>query len=178
MVQTALGQPPLVSIEDRSRETSLNHLKESLIDPRGPLNAYAKQIERATRGADAQLVNLDKKTLELLATQVSKFIETVVDFSCDLAQHRNSNELNEKDVALHLDTAWNYQIPGFVAEPTVFPSDKNAERIHDLTLSVKRKAELEAAKMLERESEVKLKNKRSNSPVDNSSVPSRKKGKY
>ena len=44
------------------------------------------------------------------------FIDSVTMFACMLAAHRKSDTLEIKDVAVHLERAWDIVLPGFASQ--------------------------------------------------------------
>eukprot|EP00730_Choanoeca_flexa_P017365 TRINITY_DN8352_c0_g1_i1.p1 TRINITY_DN8352_c0_g1~~TRINITY_DN8352_c0_g1_i1.p1 ORF type:complete len:205 (+),score=47.68 TRINITY_DN8352_c0_g1_i1:106-720(+) len=59
---------------------------------------------------------IDDAAKQLVADMAHDFIERVVTFSCKLARHRGSTQLEAKDLLLHLERNWNIRIPGVVTE--------------------------------------------------------------
>eukprot|EP01128_Nolandella_sp_AFSM9_P006788 TRINITY_DN3568_c0_g2_i1.p1 TRINITY_DN3568_c0_g2~~TRINITY_DN3568_c0_g2_i1.p1 ORF type:complete len:127 (-),score=47.68 TRINITY_DN3568_c0_g2_i1:141-521(-) len=55
---------------------------------------------------------LDLESENLLMMMADEFVDNVTQFSAKLAKHRGSDVLEEKDVELHLDHAYNIKIPG------------------------------------------------------------------
>lgn len=56
---------------------------------------------------------MDDDVEEAVLQIADDFIENVINSSCQIAKHRESNTLEVKDVQLHLDSNWNMWIPGF-----------------------------------------------------------------
>ena len=86
---------------------------------------------------------------QLLLDIADEFIDSVTDFSSELAKHRKSKVLETKDLKLCLEKHWGIHIPGFGpinAQPPPVSSKAHQER-----LSLKRKhSEVEASKDEER----------------------------
>eukprot|EP00045_Choanoeca_perplexa_P017903 m.271298 g.271298 ORF g.271298 m.271298 type:complete len:214 (+) comp17670_c1_seq13:128-769(+) len=59
---------------------------------------------------------IDDTAKQLVADMAHDFIERVVTFSCKLAKHRGSTQLEAKDLLLHLERNWNIRIPGVTSE--------------------------------------------------------------
>jgi len=56
---------------------------------------------------------LDAQVEQFLLQIADDFVDNVASYSCMLAKHRNSNTLEVKDVALHLEKHWNMEVAGF-----------------------------------------------------------------
>jgi transcription initiation factor TFIID subunit TAF12 len=80
-----------------------------------------------------------------MATQLAHLVETSLDHACALAAHRGAKSLNAKDLALHLETAWDLRVPGFAADPKTLPEDAEQAKTHEFTLVAKRQTECKAA---------------------------------
>lgn len=44
-------------------------------------------------------------------------MESVTEFACKLAKHRNSRTLDARDVQLHLEKNWDIRVPGYGDDP-------------------------------------------------------------
>jgi transcription initiation factor TFIID subunit 12 len=58
---------------------------------------------------------------DFLLELADDFVDSVTKFSCKLASHRNSRTLDVKDIATHLERAWEISLPRhrFVSEVEV-----------------------------------------------------------
>ncbi|SCU90141.1 LADA_0F02080g1_1 [Lachancea dasiensis] len=59
---------------------------------------------------------IDGDVEELLLDLADDFITNVTSFSCRLAKHRKSDNLDVRDIQLHLERNWNIRIPGYAAD--------------------------------------------------------------
>ncbi|KJE92420.1 hypothetical protein CAOG_03397 [Capsaspora owczarzaki ATCC 30864] len=84
-----------------------------------PIDDDARSITRTNLANIAHQIDpyerLDDDVQELLLDMADEFIESVASFACRLARHRQSNTLDVKDVASHLERNWNINVPGYNA---------------------------------------------------------------
>lgn len=61
-------------------------------------------------------INIDGDVEELLLDLADEFVTSVTSFASKLARHRHSENLDVRDVQLHLERNWNIRIPGYAAD--------------------------------------------------------------
>ncbi|KAG0687306.1 Transcription initiation factor TFIID subunit 12, partial [Pichia californica] len=61
-------------------------------------------------------INIDGDVEELLLDLADEFVSSVTSFASRLARHRHSENLDVRDVQLHLERNWNIRIPGYAAD--------------------------------------------------------------
>lgn len=61
-------------------------------------------------------INIDGDVEELLLDLADEFVTSVTSFASRLARHRHSDNLDVRDVQLHLERNWNIRIPGYAAD--------------------------------------------------------------
>ena len=125
--------------------TYLTSPTESSKGSSSPLEEFLIDLMEQKVNDDCSVAPIDSQTTELLSRKVTQFVETLVKSSCDLAQHRNSPAVADKDFSFHLERTWNMCIPGFKTDRNPIPIDAEADEIHLLTMQVKREAELSGA---------------------------------
>jgi len=102
----------------------------------------------------------DHETVEACAYLAREFLERAVDSSLKIAQHRGAHTLDAQDVALHMETAWDIKIPGFLRDAKLSEDgtrrealpetdsklDEDVASAHMVTLKAKRVAEKDLEK--------------------------------
>jgi len=63
-------------------------------------------------------VKIDPEVEELLLDIADEFLDSVANFGCRLAKHRNGDTLEVRDLQLHLERNHNIRIPGFASDET------------------------------------------------------------
>ena len=76
-----------------------------------PKRSLAELLERCAPG---EIV--DPLVEGFLMEVADDFVDSAVRFACKLAAHRKSDALEVKDIALHLERAWDMVIPGYDGE--------------------------------------------------------------
>ncbi|PVZ98920.1 hypothetical protein BB558_001760 [Smittium angustum] len=105
----SLSGPISQVIAQRSRQTApVTQENSSRILSKRKIQELVSEIDPNER--------IEPEVEDLLCDIADEFIESVVNFSCQLAKHRKSNVLEAKDVQLHLERNWNIRIPGFASE--------------------------------------------------------------
>jgi transcription initiation factor TFIID subunit 12 len=66
---------------------------------------------------------LDPEVEEILLEIADEFMDSVTGFACALAKHRQSDQLEVKDLQLHLQKNWGMKIPGYMIDEE--PSNYN-----------------------------------------------------
>lgn len=61
-------------------------------------------------------INIDGDVEELLLDLADEFVTSVTSFASKLARHRHSDNLDVRDVQLHLERNWNIRIPGYASD--------------------------------------------------------------
>ncbi|CAN6623918.1 transcription initiation factor TFIID subunit 12 [Trichomonascus vanleenenianus] len=59
---------------------------------------------------------IDGDVEELLLDLADEFVTSTTSFACRLAKHRKSDQLEAKDLQLHLERNWNIRVPGYNAD--------------------------------------------------------------
>ncbi|KAK4049820.1 Transcription initiation factor TFIID subunit 12 [Microbotryomycetes sp. JL201] len=98
------------------REDGAALLKDMREDSRGR-TVSKRKIRELVEGVDPE-ERLSDDVEDLLLEVADEFIDSITRFACQLAKHRKSDRLEVRDLALHLDRAYNIRIPGFLPEET------------------------------------------------------------
>ncbi|CAL9730535.1 transcription initiation factor TFIID subunit 12 [Monosporozyma unispora] len=106
MTATALNTPVLTKIPPYEIDT------ERVMSKR-KLRELVKTV--GIDEGDGETV-IDGDVEELLLDLADDFVTNVTSFACRLAKHRRSDNLNVKDIQLHLERNWNIRIPGYSAD--------------------------------------------------------------
>ncbi|GJQ11743.1 hypothetical protein GpartN1_g3534.t1 [Galdieria partita] len=73
-------------------------------------------------------IQLEEEVVEFLQEHAETFVESVTDFACTLAKHRNSNKLESCDIQLALEQLWGMRVPCIgqtvptLRKPSVLPA--------------------------------------------------------
>eukprot|EP00871_Galdieria_phlegrea_P003861 jgi/Galph1/4476/GphlegSOOS_G3175.1 len=59
----------------------------------------------------ADNVQLDEEVIEFLQEHAENFVDSVTEFACSLAKHRNSEKLESSDIQLALEQLWGLRVP-------------------------------------------------------------------
>jgi len=83
---------------------------------------------------------IDGDVEELLLDLADEFVTNVTGFACRLAKHRKSENLDVKDIQLHLEKNWNIRIPGYSSDEIRSvrkwaPSAAHSQRIQGIGIS-------------------------------------------
>lgn len=83
---------------------------------------------------------IDGDVEELLLDLADEFVTNVTSFACRLAKHRKSDNLDVKDIQLHLEKNWNIRIPGYSSDEIRsvrkwVPSAAHNQRIQGIGIS-------------------------------------------
>ncbi|KAG8801959.1 Transcription initiation factor TFIID subunit 12, partial [Serendipita sp. 399] len=100
---------PSIFVPDILRPTSLRKNQSAEQHVR-------KKIQELVSTVDAT-VKVDADAEDLLLEIADEFIDSVANFACRLAKHRNNTELELRDLQLHLEMHHGIRIPGFSADP-------------------------------------------------------------
>ncbi|KZP22050.1 hypothetical protein FIBSPDRAFT_919412 [Athelia psychrophila] len=76
-----------------------------------------KSIQDLVSSVDPN-VKIDPEVEDLLLSIADEFIDSVTNFGCRLAKHRQGDTLEVRDLQLHLERNHNIRIPGFAADET------------------------------------------------------------
>lgn len=60
--------------------------------------------------------SIDNDAEDLLLDLADEFVQSVTKFACRLSKHRKVDQIDIKDVQLHLDRTWNIRVPGTASE--------------------------------------------------------------
>eukprot|EP00184_Porphyridium_aerugineum_P007875 CAMPEP_0184692474 /NCGR_PEP_ID=MMETSP0313-20130426/943_1 /TAXON_ID=2792 /ORGANISM="Porphyridium aerugineum, Strain SAG 1380-2" /LENGTH=132 /DNA_ID=CAMNT_0027150309 /DNA_START=254 /DNA_END=652 /DNA_ORIENTATION=+ len=83
-------------------------------DPRELLSS-AKLAELLKEVAPGE--TLEPEVEEFLREHAEEFVESVTEYACQLAKHRNSKTLEARDIQYHLEKNWNIRVPGYGDDP-------------------------------------------------------------
>jgi len=59
---------------------------------------------------------IDGDVEELLLDLADEFVTSVTSFACRLAKHRKVDNIDMRDVQLHLERNWNIRVPGYASD--------------------------------------------------------------
>jgi len=96
------------------------------------------RIIELLKQVDPQLNFEGEESIKVLQTIAEEFIDNVLYYSHKIAKHRNSNCVEAKDVAVHLDMYWNIRVPGYM--PDQPPDNPNNDSNHQKRLESIRKS--------------------------------------
>ncbi|KAH7322328.1 transcription initiation factor, partial [Rhizoctonia solani] len=61
-------------------------------------------------------VTVDYEMESYLLARADEFIDSVMHFACQIAKHRGSDQVEPRDIQLHLERNHNIRIPGFASD--------------------------------------------------------------
>ncbi|CCE61239.1 hypothetical protein TPHA_0A01560 [Tetrapisispora phaffii CBS 4417] len=103
MSAAALNVPPLTTLPPYEIDTERVMAKRKLRE-------LIKNV--GIDEGDGETV-IDGDVEELLLDLADDFVTNVTSFACRLAKHRKSENLESRDIQLHLERNWNIRIPGY-----------------------------------------------------------------
>lgn len=122
------------------------------------VDQYIEQMEALLSGNDSgacietpqlrQLVEavdrneiLEPDVEHVLIQLAEDFVQNVVQASCDLASHRQSQTVEAKDVQFHLEKVWGIRIPGYTGlDELEAPPQYQSTQSHEDRVALVRKA--------------------------------------
>ncbi|EME30686.1 transcription initiation factor TFIID subunit D1 [Galdieria sulphuraria] len=86
---------------------------------------------------------LEEEVVEFLQEHAETFVESVTDFACTLAKHRNSNKLESCDIQLALEQLWGMRVPCIgqtvptLRKPSILPAHTYRMQVIDSEQNLK-----------------------------------------
>jgi len=101
-------------------------------------------------------LEFDEDVQEVLLEMTDDFVDTVLEHASMLAKHRGSEQVEVKDVLLHLDRQWDMHIPGYSGEEVKKFPQKRLETHAKRMAAVRRTVAAANAAQLEAKKQAKL----------------------
>jgi hypothetical protein len=113
------------SAENNSTSSAVQQFPASSFNSSGNLKLTSRRITELIQSIAGPNQGFDTEVETLLLELADDFVENVSAFSCALAKHRKSNQLEVRDILFHLEKNWNIKVPGYsnlnAAKPTATP---------------------------------------------------------
>lgn len=96
------------------------------------------------------------RNAQFLQEHVDEFVDSVTEYACRIAKHRNSRTVEARDFQVHLQTKWNIRVPGYGDDPRP-PAKRNVSApVHNARMQAIAKSQQQQHQQQQQQQQIRL----------------------